>query len=118
MSDAEKARLEELLKKGNKTSAAEKKELKELKIKAADQQCNDRIAELIGKGAEISPEEQVELAQLQKDVASDKQVSDESSAKTGTFDKTGATSIVTHRDGLKRVWYRDGKEIGVEDANG
>lgn len=40
----------------------------------------------------------------------------EAAPNLGTFDKTGATSVVTHRNGLKRVWFRDGKEIGVEDA--
>jgi hypothetical protein len=34
-----------------------------------------------------------------------------------TFDKEGATSVVTHRDGgVKRVWFRDGKEIGFENV--
>jgi hypothetical protein len=37
-------------------------------------------------------------------------------AKAPAFDKEGATSVITHRDGPKRVWFRDGKEIGVEDA--
>jgi hypothetical protein len=32
------------------------------------------------------------------------------------FDKTGANCVVTHRSGPKKVWFRDGKEIGVEDA--
>jgi hypothetical protein len=37
-------------------------------------------------------------------------------AEPGTFDKTGASCVVTHRGGPKRVWYRDCREIGVEDA--
>lgn len=32
-----------------------------------------------------------------------------------TFDKDGATSIITMRDGQPTtVWFRDGKEIGAE----
>lgn len=38
------------------------------------------------------------------------------SAEAPAFDTEGATCVVTHRDGLKRVWFRDGTEIGVEDA--
>lgn len=34
---------------------------------------------------------------------------------TVSFDTTGASYVITHRDGsAKKVWFRDGKEIGVE----
>lgn len=37
--------------------------------------------------------------------------------KSPAFDTTGATYTITHRHGgPKKVWFRDGKEIGVEDA--
>lgn len=36
--------------------------------------------------------------------------------KPPVLDTEGATSIITHRDGPKRVWFRDGKEIGVENV--
>jgi len=37
--------------------------------------------------------------------------------KAPAFDTTGATYTITHRHGgPKKVWFRDGKEIGVEDA--
>jgi hypothetical protein len=36
---------------------------------------------------------------------------------TTTFSTEGATSVITHRDGgPKRIWFRDGKEIGVENV--
>jgi len=39
------------------------------------------------------------------------------SENTTAFDTEGATPIVTFRDGgPKRVWFRDGKEIGSEDV--
>jgi hypothetical protein len=125
MTEAEIKRLNALAKKGNKATPEEKAELEQLKAKAAAVKAQEekkaRIAELLAKGEEITTEEQVELDRLLAEVAEAEaaeaaQEPQKAEENTGTFDKAGATSIVTHRDGLKRVWYRDGKEIGVEDA--
>jgi hypothetical protein len=32
------------------------------------------------------------------------------------LDTSGANCVITHRNGPKKAWYRDGHEIGVEDA--
>jgi hypothetical protein len=78
-----------------------------------------RLAALITKGEELTEEEKTELANLQalaEQEAAEKLPADEETKKTVSFDTEGATSVVTLRDGPKRVWFKDGKEIGVEDV--
>jgi hypothetical protein len=66
-------------------------------------------AALKATGLEITPEElEAALAKIE---------TDKPSAVTVTIDTEGASYVVTHRDGTpKKVWFRDGKEIGVENV--
>jgi hypothetical protein len=92
-----------------------------------------RLEELIGKG-ELAPEEQEELTVLQgrqkaaiaAELAGEegplpnkeeaKPSFDKEESKP-SFDKEGASSVVTMRDSKAvQVWFKDGKEIGVENA--
>lgn len=77
-----------------------------------------RLEELKAKGAEITPDEQAELNLLLAKAESEAPPQNEEPTPDPLdFDKENATFVVTHRDGPKKVWFRDGKEIGVEDAD-
>lgn len=120
MTTDEIKRLAALKKKGAKTTPEEKAELETLLAKASAveelEKAKARIEELLAKGDELTDEERDELEQLQTDVAS-VEGSQEEASKTVTFDTTGATHVVTMRnEKAVKVWFRDGKEIGVEDV--
>ncbi len=71
------------------------------------------------KGADTSADTQKPSADKEVKPSAEgeeKASADEGTTKNISFDTEGATSVVTLRDGPKRVWFRDGKEIGVEDA--
>jgi len=71
-----------------------------------------RLAELIAKEDALTEEEKAELAKLQ-------QYADQETAEIeppADF-REGASFVITMRDSKPtRVYYKDGKEVGAEDA--
>lgn len=98
MSSEETARLKELGKLGTKRTVEEQTEFDTLRAKAQ--------AEKTQKGAgKAQPPKQ----------PSEPATEAEKAARAVSLDTNGANHVVTIRDGKAvKVWFRDGKEIGVE----
>jgi hypothetical protein len=69
-----------------------------------------KAASIKATGLDITPEElEAALAKIEADKPATEIAT--------TIDTEGASYVVTHRDGgPKKVWFRNGKEIGVENV--
>ena len=107
MSSEETARLKELGKLGNKRTAEEQAEFDTLRAKA------QAAKPPKGSGKAAPPTQPAGL----KTEDGDDPPPAEKSAGAVPFDTAGANHVVTIRNGKAvKVWFRDGKEIGAEDA--